>query len=174
LDPASPIGSTTQFSGINPLNQPVTIVNQVINYGWEYVWHCHILGHEENDFMRPMPIAVAPADPSNLTAAGVTGKAQINLSFKDNALNETGFQIKRATSLAGPWTLVKTLPGKAGVGGTVTYTDTTVKRTTQYYYQVIAINVVGSTQASGYSAAITGYPTLTASSNVISVAVLSK
>jgi len=22
------------------------------NFGWEYVWHCHILSHEENDMMR--------------------------------------------------------------------------------------------------------------------------
>ena len=24
------------------------------NFGWEYVWHCHILGHEENDMMRAL------------------------------------------------------------------------------------------------------------------------
>ena len=24
------------------------------NFGWEYVWHCHLLGHEENDMMRPI------------------------------------------------------------------------------------------------------------------------
>ena len=28
--------------------------NMVIDYGWEYVWHCHLLGHEENDMMRPI------------------------------------------------------------------------------------------------------------------------
>jgi FtsP/CotA-like multicopper oxidase with cupredoxin domain len=174
LDPAMPIGSTSQFSGIDPLNQPVTVVNQVINYGWEYVWHCHILGHEENDFMRPMLAAGNPADPSLLVAAGVTGKAQINLSFKDNSLNETGFRVMRSTSPNGPWTLVKLLPASAGTGLTVAYTDTTVKRLTQYYYQVIAVNTVGATQASGFTTAITGYPTFTASSNIVSIAVKSK
>jgi hypothetical protein len=29
------------------------VFNKEEDYGWEYVWHCHILGHEENDFMRP-------------------------------------------------------------------------------------------------------------------------
>ena len=24
------------------------------NFGHEYVWHCHILSHEENDMMRPV------------------------------------------------------------------------------------------------------------------------
>ena len=27
-----------------------------INFGWEYVWHCHILSHEEMDMMRPMSL----------------------------------------------------------------------------------------------------------------------
>jgi len=26
------------------------------NFGHEYVWHCHILGHEENDMMRPLKV----------------------------------------------------------------------------------------------------------------------
>jgi FtsP/CotA-like multicopper oxidase with cupredoxin domain len=28
--------------------------NVNVNFQWEYVWHCHILGHEENDMMRPL------------------------------------------------------------------------------------------------------------------------
>ncbi len=31
------------------------------NFGWEYVWHCHILSHEENDMMRAMGFAVPPS-----------------------------------------------------------------------------------------------------------------
>ena len=31
-----------------------TTVNAYDNFDWEYVWHCHLLGHEENDMMRPM------------------------------------------------------------------------------------------------------------------------
>ena len=33
---------------------------QLANFGWEYVWHCHLLGHEENDMMRPMVFQVSP------------------------------------------------------------------------------------------------------------------
>jgi spore coat protein A len=25
-------------------------------YGYEYVWHCHILEHEEHDMMRPLVV----------------------------------------------------------------------------------------------------------------------
>jgi hypothetical protein len=57
---------------------------------------------------------------------------------------------------------------------TVAYADTTVKRLTQYYYQVIAINTVGATQASGFTTAVTGYPTFTSYSNIVSIAVKSK
>ncbi|MCJ7827383.1 MAG: multicopper oxidase domain-containing protein, partial [Demequinaceae bacterium] len=32
--------------------QPVTIENHLVNFGWEYVIHCHLLGHEEMDMMH--------------------------------------------------------------------------------------------------------------------------
>jgi FtsP/CotA-like multicopper oxidase with cupredoxin domain len=56
LDPSSPLGTTGQFAAFDPLGQPVTTFNTLYNFGWEYVWHCHILGHEENDFMRAMVV----------------------------------------------------------------------------------------------------------------------
>jgi FtsP/CotA-like multicopper oxidase with cupredoxin domain len=56
LDPNSPLGTTAQFTGVNELGQPVTVTNVLYNFGWEYVWHCHLLGHEENDMMRPMKL----------------------------------------------------------------------------------------------------------------------
>ena len=33
---------------------PVSAMNPLTNFGHEYVWHCHILGHEEFDLMRPL------------------------------------------------------------------------------------------------------------------------
>ena len=43
--------------GIPPANgagEPVDIVNHYVNFGAEYVYHCHILCHEEDDMMRPV------------------------------------------------------------------------------------------------------------------------
>jgi FtsP/CotA-like multicopper oxidase with cupredoxin domain len=37
-----------------------TTVNAEVDFGWEYVWHCHLLGHEENDMMRPLVMKVTP------------------------------------------------------------------------------------------------------------------
>ena len=66
LDPTQPQGGTMRFTNINPLGNPVTVTNQMTNFGWEYVDHCHLLGHEENDMMRPMCFAVPPEAPTRL------------------------------------------------------------------------------------------------------------
>jgi len=57
LNPAFPMGSTVGFSNIDPqTGQPLTTstVNYMHNFGHEYLWHCHILSHEEADMMRPI------------------------------------------------------------------------------------------------------------------------
>jgi FtsP/CotA-like multicopper oxidase with cupredoxin domain len=100
LDVTTAPGTTTtsggMFSDLNPYtNGGVTTVNDLQNFGWEYVWHCHILGHEENDMMRPIIFQVPPPAPSNLVASVVNGF--VNLAFTDNSANETGFDIQRST-----------------------------------------------------------------------------
>ena len=55
--------------GIPPSNgdgEPVDIVNHYVNYGAEYVYHCHILSHEEMDMMRPVSFGFPPKAPSGL------------------------------------------------------------------------------------------------------------
>lgn len=38
------------FTNLNPFsNGGAATIDGPTNFGWEYVWHCHILGHEEND-----------------------------------------------------------------------------------------------------------------------------
>jgi FtsP/CotA-like multicopper oxidase with cupredoxin domain len=57
LNPSTPLGSTMGFSQIDPTDGgPLTPLqtNVMTNFGYEYVWHCHILSHEENDMMRPV------------------------------------------------------------------------------------------------------------------------
>jgi FtsP/CotA-like multicopper oxidase with cupredoxin domain len=59
LNPAFPTGSEDGFSQMDPatgdpLLPPQT--NVMTNFGHEYVWHCHILSHEENDMMRPISL----------------------------------------------------------------------------------------------------------------------
>src|SRR5258707_14730273 len=49
-----------------------------------------------------------PAAPSTLSATAVSS-SQINLSWKDNASNESGFIVQSPTSSAGPWTQIATV-----------------------------------------------------------------
>ena len=54
LAPTLPPGPNAEFTNIDQNGNPITVSNQLTNFGWEYVWHCHLLGHEENDMMRPL------------------------------------------------------------------------------------------------------------------------
>jgi FtsP/CotA-like multicopper oxidase with cupredoxin domain len=41
----------------------ITVTNTPVSYGYEYVWHCHLLGHEENDMMRPLVVQTGDSPP---------------------------------------------------------------------------------------------------------------
>jgi len=146
LDVTRPVGSLTGFTNINPLGSPVTVANDLTNFGWEFVWHCHLLGHEENDMMRPMALAVAPEAPGNLLASviGKSGKRTVALSWTDNSLNATNFTVQRAADPTFATNLVS-----FSLGMVTTYTDVIGTNTQPLFYRVFASNIVGST-APGY------------------------
>lgn len=89
------------------------------------------------------PLAQTPAAPSNVKATPLTYKA-VGLTWNDNSNDETGFEVYRATSAYGTYTMVGTAAADA-----TSFADTTVLPNTAYYYQVQAINANGG---SGYSA----------------------
>jgi hypothetical protein len=168
MDVTSPVGTAfaNEFTDIDPTNQPAAVTNSTINFGWEYVWHCHILGHEENDMMRAMVLAVAPPVP---TVAAVTGptRGQIVLTLSATQVPgtaaPTGFTIQRATSATGPWTTVGTVAANVvGTAASATFTDTGLTRGATYYYQAVSNNRVGYTQV--YAAPAVGYPNTSADS----------
>jgi FtsP/CotA-like multicopper oxidase with cupredoxin domain len=113
-DVTMPLGSMLNFTQPWPyehtaaLQQPVAFpieaanpantVNEMTNFGWEYVWHCHLLGHEENDMMRPLvmtgatggvvdtiaPMAAATVSPAPNGAGWINGAATVTLTAVDN------------------------------------------------------------------------------------------
>ncbi|MFL6151983.1 MAG: multicopper oxidase domain-containing protein, partial [Ornithinibacter sp.] len=149
LNPMMPAGSPDAFFNTDPQGNPLAtnITNQTINFGWEYVWHCHILTHEEMDMMRPVSVAMPPLKPA-LTSTALTGTApnqRVRLTFNDNSITETRFAVQRTTN-GTTWTEVGSLPqplGDTNIHGTRTFTDTTSNAATGYLYRIVAENTVG-------------------------------
>jgi FtsP/CotA-like multicopper oxidase with cupredoxin domain len=156
LNPTQPIGSPMGFTNIDPLTgNPITVLNALFNFGWEYVWHCHLLGHEENDMMRPVKFEVATVAPA---APVLTGKVlgtvitpSVVLTWTDGTpqpgalglpANEIGYWVMRGVG-TGPSTSFITLT--TALANQTHFTDTTVLSATTYSYKVIAFNASGST-----------------------------
>ena len=143
IDPTMPLGAMLADGNLNeafdPNGEPVTIFNHLVNYGWEYMIHCHILSHEEMDMMHAVAVAVPPDAPSDLAATVQGSKA--TLTWTDNSVNETQFTIERAADPAFTTGLVSVTVGP----DETTYTDSTSKNNQTYYYRVQADNVVGDT-----------------------------
>jgi predicted phage tail protein len=96
------------------------------------------------------PTAPPPAlaAPTSLTATAAS-RSRINLAWKDNASNESGFRIER--SLDGV-----TFNPIATVGANkTTYTNTGLNRSTKYYYRVRAYNASGNSAYSNIASATT-------------------
>jgi len=168
LDPTKPEGEVVGMGMVmfDPSGEPVQITNHAINFGYEYVWHCHILSHEEMDMMRPQAVGVPPNAPSTLTALRVATGAtrRVELSWQDNSLNETAFQVQRADAINGPWATINAAASENGTLGPRAYTDPIGDTDQTYFYRVIASNTVGDTEA--YPAPAIGFPTLTLNSDV--------
>jgi titin len=76
--------------------------------------------------------------PSGLTATAVSS-SQINLTWVDNAADETGFKIERSLSATGGFSQIATVAANV-----TSYQDTGLTASTTYYYRVRAYNSVES------------------------------
>jgi fibronectin type 3 domain-containing protein len=74
-----------------------------------------------------------PLAPTQLRATTTAIPLQVNLTWVDNATNETSYQVLRNN------VLLATLPA-----GSVSYVDTTVTELTTYTYQVVAVDPAGT------------------------------
>lgn len=146
LDPTMPAGSTGNFQPVPPpIGVPAVAqtTNVMTNFAWEYVWHCHLLGHEENDMMRPIASVLNGVLAGNQVTLNWTDATPWNgtgpLTTLGNPANEIGFRIERATLPAGTFAQIGTaLANQTG------FIDTGVLPATMYRYRVIAWNVAGT------------------------------
>ena len=178
LNPATAFTGADATMGFNPIamdpvtGQPVAapITNQLVNFGWEYVWHCHILSHEEMDMMRPQSLVLPPIAPTwngaGYAFTGAAGSRHVVLTWNDKSITETSFLVQSSADDGAHWTDV---PSTTGAPNPIlspleltnthqvrSFTDPRVyEASATDRYRVVANNTVG------YGGA---YPSLTASS----------
>ncbi|MEI8299037.1 MAG: multicopper oxidase domain-containing protein [Pseudomonadota bacterium] len=193
-DPSQPLGVNmgfTQFAivGLNGkaangivvpagalgIGDPSPVVNALEDYDNEYAWHCHILGHEENDFMRPIVATsqtTAPDAPTGFTLAQASAGAPVVATWVDptpilatstygNAKNEIGFRLERAPAATGPWTQVASAAANAATAADPLLNAVAVGATV--YYRVLGYNAATFGRLIGGTNRGLGAPSATAS-----------
>ncbi len=148
-----PNGTEAGFNNTDANGNPVDpIVNVMADFGWEYVYHCHILSHEEMDMMRPVTVHVARALPDAPVLSFTRGSVilswtdgtpvdYLNLASWGTPKAEIGYRIERAENAngtPGPYTAI----AKAMANST-TFTDNPPDPAMTYDYRVTAYNAAG-------------------------------
>lgn len=142
-----------QYDLTNGAALPATQANEYYDYGWEYTWHCHILGHEENDLMRPMvyfPTITQPGKPSAVMVSNglvtwVDPTPANNAQTKGNSSNEIGFRVERADAGSSTFSPLATSTKFINqsvntLANATSFQDTSFDPTKAYSYRVIAVN----------------------------------
>jgi titin len=95
------------------------------------------------------PTGDVPADPTLLVATVQAGP-RVRLVWRDNATNETGFEVERCRVVApattcgnGDFAVIATTAARTGVGNVPAYFDTAVTAGNTYFYRVFAVNAIG-------------------------------
>ncbi len=154
LNPSIPIDSPMGFNSVDwqtgQARRPA-VTNILYDFGWEYVWHCHILSHEEMDMMRPIVLKVVntiPGTPTQTTNASFTGGSAI-VTWTDatpaatalgDISNEIGFIIERCAGAA----CTNFSQIGTALANATSYTDLTVTANPTYRYRIIAYNAAGN------------------------------
>jgi FtsP/CotA-like multicopper oxidase with cupredoxin domain len=150
------VNVTDGFMNLDPLTGQAKVPADnnagLFNYGAEYVWHCHILSHEEQDMMRPLVLRVATGAPADPSALSVTAGFQKNtLSWIDNSYSGTvlnpydftlGFYIERCNGVcnAGSGVFSRIAEMSMISSANPSYVDQSVSSGATYTYRVIGYN----------------------------------
>ncbi len=160
-----PNGTEAGFNNTDIAGNPIApIVNEIVNFGWEYVFHCHILSHEEMDMMRPVTVHVSWTVPDAPILTHPLG-GPIVLNWTDgtpvdytnpatwaNPKEEIGYKILRATVAGGvPGAFSEV--GKA-LANQTSYTDASALPGNEYQYEVVAYNEAGASTSNAVTAVV--------------------
>jgi large repetitive protein len=133
---------TVQINGVKPDGNGNVTISVVKEAGQDYAFLTTLIvqGYDS--------ASAGLLSPSDLRVTGVS-RTSVSLQWAARSTGETGFEVWRATSGSGSYSLVATL----GAGST-TYTNTGLSQNTTYYYTVRAIQ--GTTVQSDYCSAVAG------------------
>ncbi len=162
-----------------------TVKNTLEDYQWEYVWHCHILGHEENDFMRPIVYKFNGERPGMPTGLAVTNEGIVTWvddtpaadpTTKYSKKNEIGFRVERAPyDAAGVMGAHVTLATTLSNATTFTDPDAILPANAgkKFNYRVVAFNDQGTATSAGFDLTIQGAGAAAAPTNLVASVVSS-
>lgn len=88
-----------------------------------------------------LAVGGGPTQPSAFAARGISTSA-VNLSWNDNASDETAYILRRSSNANGPFSDVATLAANAESA-----VDNGLQASTRYYYQLVARNLEGTSLA---------------------------
>ena len=138
-------GAFTEVATVGP--NVTTYADTTVVSGSTYSYRVRAFNTAGNSMysnVEKVTVATAtPLAPSNLRATAVTTGPRVNLAWRDNATNESGFEIYRATGSGNTYMKIATVGPNV-----VAFADTAVTAKTSYKYRVRAYNGVG---ASSYS-----------------------
>jgi fibronectin type 3 domain-containing protein len=147
-------GSSSQWTEVGTVAQNVTVFrNTGLATGATYLYRVlayNAAGNSppSNEVSATLP--TAPLAPSNL-AARATSSTQIELTWRDNASNESGFSLERKTGTTGGWSEVARLSPN-----TTQVVNRGLRAGTVYVYRLRAFNSAGFSAWSNEATPTTG------------------
>lgn len=145
----APVGGWADPNGdpVLDANDVEQIVNQYVNYGLEYVYHCHLLAHEEMDMMHSVCVAIPPEPPINsvFTRTANGNNVHITISWAAGSANTTGFVIERSNDNL-TWVVLTDPPLSPT---TFSYVDS-ITGNTSPSYRIKALNLVGAVNVQNF------------------------
>jgi FtsP/CotA-like multicopper oxidase with cupredoxin domain len=145
LDPTQPVGANITL--VNPVDgNPITVKNDPTDFGWEYVWHCHILGHEENDFMRAMILNVPDITFSGTVTSGGLPLPGVTLTFSGGGSTTTDANGKYTFTHTSHWigTITASLLGYTFAPASYSYSNVTTDQPNQDFVGTASPMVSGT------------------------------
>jgi fibronectin type 3 domain-containing protein len=142
-------GGFTQIASLPADSVSFTDTNVAIGNSYEYqVAATNSAGSSYSNIVQVDVTQAPPAAPTGL-AANLVSATQVDLSWTDNATNETGYVVERSDN-GGAFAVIATLPADS-----VSYSDGAVGAPNSYTYQVAATSGAGSSYSNTASVSVT-------------------